>query len=68
LEGIQELDFIVEGRVLTEDEKRRKEDMSNEFEKVILLEEMSWRWKSRALWLSEGDKNSNDFHRVANSH
>jgi len=68
LEGIRELDVIEECRSLEEDERVRKIDMSREMEKTLLFEELSWRQKSRALRLKEGDKNTNIFHRVANSH
>jgi hypothetical protein len=47
-------------------EKLRKIMVINELEKATLLE-ISWRQKSRALWLKEGDKYTKFFYRVANS-
>jgi hypothetical protein len=43
------------------DERRTKNDMSKELERIILPEEVTWRQKSRALWLREGDKSTNFF-------
>jgi hypothetical protein len=39
----------------------------SELKKVTLMEEISWRQKSRALWLKEGNKCKKFFHQVANS-
>lgn len=53
--------------VLCEEEKLRKDKAISDLERVVILEEMSWSQKLRALWLSEGDKCTKFFYRVANS-
>ena len=39
----------------------------SEVENLLSLEEISWRQKSRMLWIKEGDNNTKFFHKVANS-
>ena len=67
LVSIQNLDEMEEVRHLLSGEKLTKDQLTNELEKVLLMDEISWRQKSRATWLWEGDKNTRFFHRVANS-
>jgi hypothetical protein len=67
LEELNALDCLEEERGLAPFEKVRKSVVISELEHVTLQEEISWRQKSRVLWLKEGDKCTKFFHRVANS-
>ena len=49
------------------DESRRLQ-LKGDIEHLASLKEISWRQKSRALFVKEGDNNTRFFHRLANSH
>ena len=42
--------------------------IKGDIDQLASLEEISWRQKSRALYVKEGDNNTQFFHRLANSH
>lgn len=44
----------------------RKVTLRNALDDISKKEEISWRQKSRIKWVTEGDVNSNFFHKVVN--
>ena len=66
--SLHEMETLGERRALSEVENNERTCMISDLETNTYLEEICWRQKLRVKWLKEGDKNSNYFHTVANSH
>ncbi|XP_070020674.1 uncharacterized protein [Nicotiana sylvestris] len=68
LEELSILDQTAENRALTQVEKQMVVNLKAELMELAKAEEISWRQKSRCLWLKERDRNTRYFQTIANSH
>ena len=66
MDSISQLDVKEETSSLSDEELEQRKADRYELTKVILIHEISWRQKSRALWLRVEDRNTRFVHRVAN--
>ena len=61
-------DDLEKQRELVLEEREERLKAKEEFKSWAVLEEISWRHKSRDFWLKEGDRNTGYFHKMANAH
>lgn len=65
---LQELDAKEVAGSLTTEELAVREGLRQEYGQVAHMEEISYRQRSRCLWLKDGDRNTKYFHHMANAH
>ena len=67
LEKLNYWDSLERLGALSKEDRSSQRITKDEFSHCVILEEISWRQKSRALWLKKGYNNTKFFHRMTNA-